>query len=680
MRVFTYSITYVTLLFAALTVDVLVQLIGVRFPPRRAETDNVPAGTTRPSSPPRPPMSTTDIAPDRPSATDDARRRGAGASSADRRRRVVTSSDSQGRSAGCSSAVAAARCSPWPVVGVILGVERIDGDGAARRRRPAAAVRRPTASASSTASCPLLLGVAVAIVPLQVGARSLAFPRLAAAGFWAWLGGHRARHRRPRQQRRSGRRRRRHGRPVPRRHVASSLVGSPPRRSTVAATVLTTRAPGMRMSRVPFFAWSALVGSIGLLLVLPVAVGVAHLPVRRPPLRRRSFGGNGSRRSWIGFALPSRSTASPPPSPSASSPSSSRHVPPRSRMRGVAYAGIGLIGVAALAGVTQQDVSPCPWPAAASTSTTSATSSATSPSGRCSRCCPILGVVIVMGVGALRRQAPARRPRRSGRTHGARSCSASSASAMVFVGMLGGGAHPIDDLGLQGTVFEEGASVVRRYGAVLAGLGAAAYWARRSGPAARCPRSGVGLALLGVLATVLASLPYFIAGFADQPAASATYDYDGPGELWNVLVAAGHALMALVVLAFVGLVRQGGAGDAAGDDPWGGQTLEWATTSPAPVDNFAEVPTVMSPEPLLDLKASPEPTDREVRPLMHALPPAPRPAAPPPGLVGTALACVGRLMLIGGMLAVWILLREDARRRRAVGAPEDVTIPEVRPT
>ena len=34
---------------------------------------------------------------------------------------------------------------------------------------------------------PFLLGVAVAIVPLQVGARSLAFPRLAAAGFWAWL-------------------------------------------------------------------------------------------------------------------------------------------------------------------------------------------------------------------------------------------------------------------------------------------------------------------------------------------------------------------------------------------------------------------------------------------------------------------------------------------------------------
>jgi heme/copper-type cytochrome/quinol oxidase subunit 1 len=36
---------------------------------------------------------------------------------------------------------------------------------------------------------PLMLGLAISIVPLQLGARSLAFPRLAAAGFWTWLVG-----------------------------------------------------------------------------------------------------------------------------------------------------------------------------------------------------------------------------------------------------------------------------------------------------------------------------------------------------------------------------------------------------------------------------------------------------------------------------------------------------------
>ena len=64
-------------------------------------------------------------------------------------------------------------------------------------------------------------------------------------------------------------------------------------------------------------------------------------------------------------------------------------------------------------------------------------------------------------------------------------------------------------------------------------------------------------------------------------------------------------------------------------------------------DNFAEVPTVMSPEPVLDLDAAP----RE-RPLMHALPAAP--PAPPRRqvLVGTALAGV----------AVVDAHRRDARR------------------
>ncbi|MGZ7087699.1 MAG: cbb3-type cytochrome c oxidase subunit I, partial [Ilumatobacteraceae bacterium] len=36
---------------------------------------------------------------------------------------------------------------------------------------------------------PLLLGIAVCVVPLQLGARSLTFPRLAASGFWTWFVG-----------------------------------------------------------------------------------------------------------------------------------------------------------------------------------------------------------------------------------------------------------------------------------------------------------------------------------------------------------------------------------------------------------------------------------------------------------------------------------------------------------
>jgi cytochrome c oxidase subunit 1/cytochrome c oxidase subunit I+III len=41
-------------------------------------------------------------------------------------------------------------------------------------------------------------------------------------------------------------------------------------------------------------------------------------------------------------------------------------------------------------------------------------------------------------------------------------------------------------------------------------------------------------------------------------------------------------------------------GAVAGPDPWGGETLEWATTSPPPPYNFLEIPTVRSAEPVWD--------------------------------------------------------------------------------
>jgi heme/copper-type cytochrome/quinol oxidase subunit 1 len=74
----------------------------------------------------------------------------------------------------------------------------------------------------------------------------------------------------------------------------------------------------------------------------------------------------------------------------------------------------------------------------------------------------------------------------------------------------------------------------------------------------------------------------------------------GASDFLNGVAAAGVALLALgVLLAVVALL---GRGPAAGDDPWDGQTLEWATTSPPPVGNFATLAPVTSAEPLLDLR------------------------------------------------------------------------------
>jgi len=177
---------------------------------------------------------------------------------------------------------------------------------------------------------------------------------------------------------------------------------------------------------------------------------------------------------------------------------------------------------------------------------------------------------------------------------------------MIAVGMAGTVIYAIDDLALQGTVFEEAVLIYVVYGAALAIMGGVVWWAPKLWGFAPATAKVVPLALLGVLAIVLAAFPHFIAGFLDQPAGP-VYD-DDDLAIWNILVLVGHGLMALTLVAFIGLLagarRNRDRDDAVGDDPWDAQTLEWTTTSPAPGDNFVDVPIVHSAEPLLDLKAA----------------------------------------------------------------------------
>jgi heme/copper-type cytochrome/quinol oxidase subunit 1 len=112
------------------------------------------------------------------------------------------------------------------------------------------------------------------------------------------------------------------------------------------------------------------------------------------------------------------------------------------------------------------------------------------------------------------------------------------------------------------------------------------------------------LALLGTFAVVLIGLPMAIAGFLDQPAGQVAFQEEDASAILNALTGAGYALLAVVVLA-LGLLAVRGfhKGAEAGDDPWDGQTLEWATTSPPPIQNFEfDQSPVASGEPLFDRK------------------------------------------------------------------------------
>lgn len=485
------------------------------------------------------------------------------------------------------------------VVSVVLGIERIDAgdalfdDGAMVQLFTAARV-----GLLYGVLIPLLLGVAVAIVPLQLGARALAFPRLAAAGFWAWLAGmvllaiSLAANGGPLG-----------GDPdmVDLFLAAHGLVllGLMAAAVSVATSVLTTRAPGMRLHRVPFFAWASLVASVGLIVALPVMLGnIIYLFVDHR-FANLIFGGNAGFDAWIGFGWTQPTTyLFALPAFGLLAELAPVVFQRRTPMRGVVATGLGLIGVAAFAGASQRRHLVA-WDGSFGDKLEDLVVWAFF------LLLPVLGALIVMGGFAA-----LARPRRGGPRPrlNAPFLFAFFGAELIFVGMLAGAITNLSDLGLQGTVFEEGALFLVGYGGILAGLGAVVYWSPKWSGQLVADKPAMGLALLGALATALAAGPLLIAGFADQPAGAVAYDYSGPVELWNVLSLIGHVVMLLVVLAFVGLVATSvaGRGEPAPADPWHGHTLEWLTTSPAPAGNFAEPPTVMSPEPAYDLRATPE--------------------------------------------------------------------------
>jgi cytochrome c oxidase subunit I+III len=69
----------------------------------------------------------------------------------------------------------------------------------------------------------------------------------------------------------------------------------------------------------------------------------------------------------------------------------------------------------------------------------------------------------------------------------------------------------------------------------------------------------------------------------------------------NLLATAGGVVLAAGILLFIiDAVRSLRAGERAGDNPWEAATLEWATSSPPPAYNFARIPTVAGRDALWD--------------------------------------------------------------------------------
>jgi cytochrome c oxidase subunit 1 len=100
-----------------------------------------------------------------------------------------------------------------------------------------------------------------------------------------------------------------------------------------------------------------------------------------------------------------------------------------------------------------------------------------------------------------------------------------------------------------------------------------------------------------------------VPGLLGMPRRIYTYEAGRGWESWNLIIGIGAAIQTVATLIFVyNLVKSYFRGEIAGHDPWDAWTLEWAIPSPPPSYNFAIDPTVNSRRPLWDLK-HPEDSD-----------------------------------------------------------------------
>ncbi len=448
---------------------------------------------------------------------------------------------------------------------------------------------------------PTWLGIASAVGPLQVGARRVAFPRAHSFGFGLFAAGAAMVVAAPLVS--DDVRTWNLGVAMPSGAEASGpgpdllilglilvAVAAVATMVNILTTLLQLRTPAMALRRMPMFAWSTVVSSSVMVLALPVLIATLVMLFIDSYYGGQTFGGDeggnplmGPRLFWFGVTPFAWSLVI------ASLGAMAEIVPVFARRALVSPArsagALGALGVLAFAGWGAEVTSlgsarvllalgalaalaPVASVVLNLLATIGGEASKESSQPRDLKAMPVLAVLgglTVVGLALL-----------------AGAVAALNATGPSRAGYFGPATHHLLYFGIP----------------TVASVAATHYWAPKLW--GRHLNDSVGklslAALIGGLHVTF--LPLLVLGFSEVTGGAAIE----PGPLLGISNLGTYLLGLGAILFAVNLLTSAvaGWGRQAGVDPWGGHTLEWATTSPPPPHNFDLIPAIVSATPLLD--------------------------------------------------------------------------------
>ncbi|MCY4458504.1 MAG: cbb3-type cytochrome c oxidase subunit I [Acidimicrobiaceae bacterium] len=471
---------------------------------------------------------------------------------------------------------------------------------------------------------PLFVGLATVVVPMQVGATNIAFPRAAhgaawlfmigagitvvavlAGGGWGALDG---------------------VSPSEADAIALTLVGTAlligailVASVCVATTVVSLRTPGMNLLRVPLFAWSMLVAAAVWLLTLPLALGnlvLIYFDLRGGPGEFGNIEGSDAVFAQLGWLIEQPQIyALAIPVLGVFGQVAAVVAKRRHAQHAAAMALIGFFGLLSVGGWSQ------PW-----FQGDSHDEQFVFVVFGLSVALPVLGSVAAVAATFARPGADAaaalepslaslertKKLNLAGllSVHG---LAAFAAVLVLLAATVAGLVRVVQPWDLGGRTTVTAVMNLVWFAALLAGIAGIWFWAPKI--AGVLLPGGLGRSAIFniALGAVLLGGADFVSGFFG--AGALAYQYSAASvslvsvpsnenlvEVMNACAAVGALLIVLGVLAVVAAwLKPQGNTETLSDNPFGGLTLEWATPSPPPLGNFLDAPArVVSEVPLLD--------------------------------------------------------------------------------